>query len=81
MSITYNPVGLTHIVLGFIWGVSLIAINAIEFVFLTLNAHTIAPSTVFFIVIQNVGVALANSYYLSKIQVLPSGLRETTTKP
>ena len=81
-SITYKPFGITHFALGAIFGVVLIAVNAIEFFFLS-QSHALSSTSlnVFWIMLQNVGIALPNSYYLSKIQISSSGMTETTTKP
>jgi len=81
-SITYKPFGITHFALGAIFGVVLIGINAIEFFFLS-QSHALSSTSlnVFWITVQNVGIAIPNSYYLSKIQVSTTGITESTTKP
>ena len=81
-SITYKPMGITHVLIGCIFAVSIVAINAIEFYFLN-QAHALSPTSLglFWIMVQNVGIAMPNSYYLSKIQISTSGMTEATTKP
>ncbi|MEM3872665.1 MAG: hypothetical protein QXE05_08915 [Nitrososphaeria archaeon] len=77
MPLTYKPLGITHVILGFTWATALVAINAIEFYFLKISTSSL---DVLWIIFQNIGIASANSYYLSKIDVSPQGLTETTIK-
>ena len=60
----------THIVLGFIFAVALIALNGIEYYFLR---GTLNSTTVLYLVIQNVGIGLANSYYVSNVVLNTAG--------
>jgi hypothetical protein len=79
MPIEYRPVGLTHILIAFIFAIALLGINAIEFYFMARN-NALTPNSLnlFWIILQNIGVAIPNSYYLSKIQVSTTGLSEQT---
>ena len=81
-SITYKPFGITHFALAAIFGIVIVGINAIEFFFLS-QSHALSSTSlnVFWIALQNVGIAIPNSYYLSKIQISASGMTESTTKP
>ena len=81
-SITYKPFGITHFALGLTFGIVLISINAIEFFFLS-QSHALSSTSlnVFWIALQNIGIAIPNSYYLSKIQISTTGMTETTSKP
>ncbi|MEM3861872.1 MAG: hypothetical protein QW203_05310 [Thermoplasmatales archaeon] len=76
MAIQIKPLGITHFLLGITWGTVLIGINAIEFYYF----RSMNSLDVLWIVFQNIGIASANSYYLSKIDVSPQGLTETTQK-
>jgi len=77
--ITYKPLGITHTLIAFIFGITIISINAIEFYFLSKSGGLSSTSlNVFWIMMQNVGIAIPNSYYLSKIQVTTTGLSEST---
>lgn len=73
----YYPVHITHFLLGLTWAVALISINAIEFLYFKQMSDT----GLFWIVMQNIGIASANSYFLVKTHITPSGLTEETTSP
>ncbi len=76
-----KPIGLTHVLISFIYGVVIISINAIEFYFLKeANALSTNSLNLFWIVAQNVGIAIPNSYYLSKINLSPTNISEETSK-
>ncbi|MEM3830025.1 MAG: hypothetical protein QXP36_12560 [Conexivisphaerales archaeon] len=77
MAIAMKPLGITHFLMGLTWGSVLVGINAIEFYFL---GKTTTQLDVLWIVFQNVGIASANSYYLSKIDMTPQGISESTAK-
>ncbi|MEM3482484.1 MAG: hypothetical protein QW246_05680 [Thermoplasmata archaeon] len=77
MTMQYYPIHITHIVVSLIWGISLIAINGIEFYF----NKSIQGMNLFWIVLQNIGIASANSYWLMKTHISPSELTISTTKP
>ena len=66
---TYKPMGITHVIISAIWGLSLIAINAIIFYF-SKHLDDIQFLYLFFI---NAGIATPNAYYLSKLDLSPSG--------
>ena len=79
MALEYKPVSLTHLLIAFIFAIALVAINGIEFYFMAKNDALTANSlNIFWIILQNIGVAIPNSYYLSKIQVSTTGLSEQT---
>lgn len=78
MVVTANPIHLTHIYLAFIWGVVVLGLTAVEVYFI--GTGNISSMDVFFIVLQNIGIAEANSYYLSKISLSQTGLTETTSQ-
>ena len=73
-----NPVHITHIVLGFIWAIVVLGLTTVELYFI--GTGNITSLDVFFIVGQNIGIASANSYYLSKISQTASGITETTSQ-
>ncbi|MEM3829074.1 MAG: hypothetical protein QXP36_07670 [Conexivisphaerales archaeon] len=77
MTMQYYPIHITHIVVSLIWGISLIAINGIEFYF----NKSIQEINLFWIILQNIGIASANSYWLMKTHISPSELTISTTKP
>lgn len=74
-----NAIHLTHVILGFIWGVVVLGLTTVELYFV--GTGNITTMDIFFIVGQNVGIASANSYYLSKISQTAQGITETTTQP
>ena len=57
----------THIVISLIWAGSLVVLNYIEFSFVA--SGLISSSIVGLFAGQNIAVALANSYFNSKIQI------------
>ncbi len=70
-----NPIShATHIIISLIWASGLIILNAIEFYFISIGR--ISGSVVGVLGVQNISIALANSYYLSKIdvQISPTGV-------
>ncbi|MEM0050756.1 MAG: hypothetical protein QXW39_09540 [Candidatus Bathyarchaeia archaeon] len=77
MAVPVKPLGITHFLMGLTWGSVLVGINAIEFYFL---GKSTSQLDVLWIVMQNIGIASANSYYMSKIDMTPQGITETTTK-
>ena len=68
----------THVILGFIWSITVIAVTTVELYFV--GTGNITTLDIFFIVGQNIGIASANSYYLSKISQTASGITETTSQ-
>jgi len=79
MALEYKPLGITHVLIAFIFGVTIVSVNAIELYFLSkVGALSSSSLNIFWIVLQNVGIAIPNSYYLSKIQITTSGLSEQT---
>jgi len=81
MPIEYKPLGITHVLVAFIFALAMISINAIEFYFMSKDGALTANSlNVFWVILQNIGMAIPNSYYLSKIQVTTTGLSEQTQK-
>ena len=72
-----TPIHLTHIILGFIWAIAVLGLTGIELYFI--GTGNITTMDIFFVVGQNVGIASANSYYLSKISQTASGITETTS--
>ncbi|MEM3859751.1 MAG: hypothetical protein QW478_10170 [Candidatus Micrarchaeaceae archaeon] len=77
MAIAMKPLGITHFLMGLTWGSVLVGINGIEFYLL---GKSTTELDVLWIVMQNIGIASANSYYLSKIDMTPQGLTESTSK-
>ncbi|MEM1724336.1 MAG: hypothetical protein QXW71_00960 [Thermoplasmata archaeon] len=73
----YYPIHVTHIVVSLIWGASLIGINAIEFYF----NRSIQGMDLFWIVLQNIGIASANGYWLIKSHISPSEMTISTGTP
>ena len=81
MALEYRPLSITHVLIAFIFAIALVAINGIEFYFMARNNALTANSlNLFWIILQNIGVAIPNSYYLSRIQITTTGLSETTNK-
>ncbi|MEM3829124.1 MAG: hypothetical protein QXP36_07925 [Conexivisphaerales archaeon] len=79
--ITYKPLGITHVLIAAIFAISTLGINAVEFYFLAKNGGLTSTSlNLFWIVLQNVGIAIPNSYYLSKIKITTGGITESTQK-
>ena len=74
-----NPIHLTHVILGFIWGVVVLGLTTVELYFV--GTGNVTDLDIFFIVGQNIGIASANSYYLSKISQTAQGITETTSQP
>ena len=77
MVTTVNPIHLTHVILGFIWGVVVLGLTTVELYFT--GTGNITDLDIFFIVGQNIGIATANSYYVSKISQTAQGITETTS--
>ena len=73
-----NPIHLTHVILGFIWGVVVLGLTTVELYFT--GTGNITDLDIFFIVGQNIGIASANSYYLSKISQTAQGITESTSQ-
>ena len=73
-----TPIHLTHIILGFIWAIAVLGLTGIELYFI--GTGNITTMDIFFVVGQNVGIASANSYYLSKISQTASGITESTSQ-
>ena len=68
-AITYKPMGITHVIISSVWALALVAINAIIF-YEQKNLSSLDFLYVFFI---NAGIATPNAYYLSKLDLSPSG--------
>ena len=73
-----NPLHLTHIILGFIWMVGVLGLTGLELYFV--GSGNVTDLDIFFIVGQNIGIATANSYYVSKISQTAQGITETTSQ-
>lgn len=73
-----NPFHLTHIILGFIWMVGVLGLTGLELYFV--GSGNVTDLDIFFIVGQNIGIATANSYYVSKISQTAQGITETTSQ-
>ena len=65
----------THAVLAFIFGVVIVAITAIEAYFGVIRSDT----GLLFVASQNVGLGLANSFYVSQLTLNASGITEKTS--
>ncbi len=65
--------GTVHVVLAVTFAASMIALTALEVTHIAIN-----DIELLWIVFQNVGLGLANSYYVSKIQISPQGLTQST---
>lgn len=74
-----NVIHLTHIVLAAIWGGVVLGVTFVELYFI--GTGSVSPLDIFFISGQNIAIASANSYYLSKISQTAQGISETTTQP
>ena len=72
-----NPFHLTHIILGFIWMVGVLGLTGLELYFV--GSGNVTDLDIFFIVGQKIGIATANSYYVSKISQTAQGITETTS--
>ena len=74
-----NPIAhSTHIVISLIWAGALVILNYVEFSFVA--SGVISPNVAGLFAGQNIAIALANSYFNSKIQIDsgPVKLSETT---
>jgi len=78
MVTTSTPIHITHVILGFIWGMVVLGLTTVELYFT--GTGNITSMDLFFIVGQNIGIASANSYYLSKISQTASGITESTSQ-
>lgn len=67
----------THVYLAFIWGAVVTGVSGLELYFI--GIRTVTSVDIFFIALQNISIALANSYFSSKIKVTTSGMSETTS--
>ncbi len=65
--------GTVHVVLAVTFAASMIALTALEVTHIAIDAIELL-----WIVFQNVGLGLANSYYVSRIQLTPQGLTQQT---
>lgn len=79
-SMTYWPFSWTHTALGLIWAVTVIGLTAVEFYFLWKMGVVLDDTGIFFIVLQNIGIGIANAYWATNISLTASGLQETTGK-
>jgi len=74
----------THVLIALIWAIAILGLNAIEFYFLFLSGTVFSYLIIFGIAGQNVIIAAANSYYLSKFtgQVSATGasISQTTSQ-
>ena len=78
-TLTYWPLHLTHVLVAMIYAIMILGITGIEAYFL---APSLTGIAIFWVVIQNVGIAATSGYYVARISVSPtSGLTETTAKP
>lgn len=68
--------GWVHVILGGIFAMAMVGLTALEEYF----GHPLSDAGVLFVVFQNVGLGLANSYYVSKVSLSATGLQETTSK-
>ena len=66
---TFKPMGITHVIISAVWALALVAINGIIF-YEQKNLSSLDFLYVFFI---NAGIATPNAYYLSKLDLNPSG--------
>ena len=76
-SLTYFPAHLTHIIVAAIFGSVVVAITALEVYFI----KSFTSAEMFFLTMQNVGIASTSGYFVSKTSFTTTGLTETTTKP
>ncbi len=67
--------GTVHVVLAVTFAASMIALTALEVTHIAINSIELL-----WIVFQNVGLGLANSYYVSKIQITPQALTQETSQ-
>lgn len=75
---TYRPMGITHVIISAVWALALVAINGIIF-YLSKNLTSIEYLYIFFI---NASIATPNAYFLSKLDLSPSGsFSVTSSKP
>ncbi len=65
--------GTVHVVLAVTFAASMIALTALEVTHIAIN-----DIELLWIIMQNIGLGLANSYYVSRIQLTPQGLQQTT---
>lgn len=63
----------THAILAFIFAMAIVAVTALEVYFVKMD-----NTGLLFVVAQNIGIAIANSFYVSNVVLNPQGLSETT---
>lgn len=73
-----NAVHLTHIILAGIWAAVVLGVSFVELYFI--GTGNVSSLDLFFIAGQNIAIASANSYYLSKISQTASGITEATSQ-
>ncbi len=71
--------GYTHYIMGLIYAITIIVTVNTSVAFLYL-AKTLDATSMLMVVIMAVGMAVPNSYYLSKVQVSAQGITEQTQK-
>ncbi len=65
--------GTVHVVLAVTFAASMIALTALEVTHIVVN-----DLELLWIIMQNIGLGLANSYYVSRVQLSPQGLTQST---
>ena len=73
-----NAIHLTHVILAAIWGGVVLGVTFVELYFI--GTGNVSSLDLFFISGQNIAIASANSYYLSKISQTASGITEATSQ-
>ena len=75
---TYKPMGITHVIISAVWALALVAINAIIFY----EQKNLSSLDFWYVLFINAGIATPNAYYLSKLDLSPSGsFGVQSTKP
>ena len=75
--IKIRPIHLSHIAISAIWAAAVVAATYLE-------VHYVQPFTqldVFWLVLQNTGIAMFNGYSLGKLKVTPEELQAEAEKP
>lgn len=81
MALNYFELHLTHVLLGLIFGAVIVAITALELYYIVVSNIPVSSTDLLYITSQNIGIAIANSYYRSKVSLTQSGLQESTQTP
>lgn len=81
MTSGFLPVHVTHIVIAITFAITIISVSALELYFIVLSTSIVSSTDLLYIVAQNIGIAIANSYFRTSVNLSASGLSENTQTP